>query len=126
MHEVVDATALAVQARASQIAPVDTGALRNSIYVNNGDTSDYTLRVATAQSLNPDMNPLEEIDPEFVIPVSASPGLESYIVVVGVAADYGIFLELGTRNMQPQPFMLPTALGAQDDFEQAMMHVADP
>jgi HK97 gp10 family phage protein len=126
MHEIVDESALAVQTRASQIAPVDTGALRNSIYVNNGDQSDYNLRTATARGLNPDMNALEEIDPEFVIAVSSSPGVDSYISVVGVAADYGLFQELGTRHHRAQPFMLPSALGVQDDFEQAMTHVADP
>jgi HK97 gp10 family phage protein len=126
MHEVVDAAAGAVQERATQLAPVDTGALRNSIYVNNGDASDYTQRVGTAQSLNPDMVALEEIDPEFVISVSSTPGVDSYISVVGVAADYGLFQELGTRHNRPQPFMLPAALGTQDDFEQAMTHIADP
>jgi HK97 gp10 family phage protein len=125
MHEIVDEAAGQVQTRASQLAPVDTGALRNSIYVNNGDASDYSQRVGTAQSLNPDMVALEELDPEFVISVSTSPGNDSYISVVGVAADYGLFQELGTSRNRAQPFMLPAALGVQDDFETAMSHVAD-
>jgi HK97 gp10 family phage protein len=125
MHEIVDEAAGQVQTRASQIAPVDTGALRNSIYVNNGDASDYSQRVGTAQSLNPDMVALEEITPEFVISVSTSPGDESYLSVVGVAADYGLFQELGTSRNRAQPFMLPSALGAQGDFETAMTHIAE-
>jgi len=125
MHQVVDESALAIQERASQIAPVDTGALRNSIYVNNGTESDYSQRTATARGLNPDMIALEEIDPEFVISVSTSPGDASYVSVVGVAAEYGLFQELGTRHMRAQPFMLPAALGVQGDFETAMTHIAD-
>ncbi len=125
MHTVVDAAATDIQTRASQIAPIDTGALRNSIYVNNGTDSDYSQHVATARSLNPDMVALDEIDPEFVIAVSSSPSDNSYVTVVGVAADYGLFQELGTRHMRPQPFMLPSALGTQGDFETAMTHIAD-
>lgn len=125
MHAIVDQAATDIQARASQTAPVDTGALRNSIYVNNGTDSDYNERVSVASSLNPEMIALEEIDPEFVIAVATSPGDAAYVSVVGVAADYGLFQELGTRHMRAQPFMLPSALGVQGDFETAMTHVAD-
>lgn len=125
MHQIVDAAATDIQTRASQIAPVDTGALRNSIYVNNGDSSDYGQRVSTAQSLNRDMIALDEITPEFVISVSTSPSDNAYISVVGVAADYGLFQELGTVHHRAQPFMLPSALGVQGDFETAMSHVAE-
>jgi HK97 gp10 family phage protein len=116
----VDTTAGELQVRASQLAPKDTRALSNSIYVNNGDVSDYSERVSVASGLNPDMVALEEIDPEFVISVSTSPGNDTYLSVVGVAAHYGLFQELGTSNNRAQPFMFPAALGVEGDFEQAM------
>lgn len=125
MHAAVDTAALQIQDRASQIAPVDTGALRNSIYVNNGTDSDYSLRVSTARSLNRDMVALEEIDPEFVIAVSSTPGPDSYISIVAAAAEYALFQELGTRYHRAQPFMYPAALAVEDDFAQAMTHLAD-
>jgi hypothetical protein len=125
MPDIVDQAAVDLQTRASQFAPVDTGALRNSIYVNNGNASDYGQRVSIASGLNPDMTPLPMIDPQFVIPVSTSPGPNSYVTVVGVAAEYGLFQELGTRNNRAQPFMFPAALGVAGDFELAMSHIAD-
>ena len=106
---------------ASQLAPVRTGALRNSIYVNNGTNSNYTSSVATARSLNRDLVPLEELDPEFVIPLAGQNS--GNLAVVGVAADYGIFLELGTAFHAPQTFMLPAAEAVSDDFDNRMRHI---
>ena len=117
----VDQTAAAVQEFASQIAPVDTGALRNSIYVNNGRDSDYASRISIASGLNPDMQALEELDPEFVIPLSGTN--TGNVAVVGVGAHYGIFLEQGTVFQPPQPFMLPAAEASSDDFESLMRNI---
>lgn len=122
-QKAVTDTAASIQTMASQIAPIDTGALRNSIYVNTGTDSDYSTRVATASSLNRDMVPLDEISPEFVIPLSGTN--TGNVAVVGVAAHYGIFLEEGTVFQPPQSFMRPAAESSSDDFSQAMQHVAD-
>jgi len=121
----VDAAAVSLQTLASQLAPVDTGALRSSIYVNTGDTSDYMTRVGTAQQLNRDMEPLDEIDPEFVIALGTTPGPNARIVVVGVAAHYGLFQEEGTVFQPPQSFMRPAAEATASEFEAAMHHIAD-
>lgn len=114
-----------LQTLAYQLSPVDTGALRNSIYVNNGDTSDYQTRVGTAERLNPDMQALEEIPPEFAISLSGGANGGDYIVVVGVAAHYGIFLEEGTVNQPPQSFMRPASEAIADEFQANMARIAD-
>jgi len=125
VREVVDTTANDIQDRASAIAPRRTGAMANSIYVNNGENSDYSTRVSIAAALNRDMQALEEIDPEFVIMLNATPGARAYIAVVGVAAHYGAAVELGTVNQRAQPYLLPAAEVARNDFETSMSHVAD-
>jgi len=102
---------------AAQMAPVDTGALRASIYINDGDTSNYDLRVGSAERLNPDMDALEEISPEFVITLSTTPGARAYSVVVGVAAHYGLYQEEGTVFQPPQSFMRPAAEIVGSDFQ---------
>lgn len=122
MNAVTD-TANDLATLASQRAPVDTGALRASIYVNNGTDSSYSERVAEAENRNPDMQALEELSPEFVIPLGGQN--TGNIAVVGVAAHYGIFQELGTVFQPPQSFMLPAAEAVSDDFTNRMQHVAD-
>ena len=114
-----DQAAQSLQNLAYQLSPVDTGALRNSIYVNNGDQSDYSLRVGTAERLNPDMDALDEIAPEFVISLSEA-GTRAYVVVVGVAAHYGIFQEEGTVFQPPQSFMRPASEAISSDFSNNM------
>lgn len=108
--DVVDGVARDLRDFAYQLAPVDTGALRTSIYLNNGDDlDDYSEQVGFAENLNPEMDALDRIDPEFVIPLSVSAGQGGYFVVVGVAAHYGIFLEEGTVFQPAQPYMRPSA-----------------
>ena len=121
----VDQAARDLQTLAYQLSPVDTGALRNSIYVNNGSTSDYQTRVGTAERLNPDMEALEEIPPEFAISLSGGAASGDYITVVGVAAHYGIFLEEGTVNQPPQSFMRPASEAISDEFQASMARIAD-
>ena len=108
---------------ANQLAPRDTGSLASSIYVNDGESSDYGERVGAAQALNREVVILPEIAPEFVI--SLSGGDASTGVVVGVAASHGIFQEFGTRYMAAQPFMTPAVLRTEISFTNDMMHVAD-
>jgi HK97 gp10 family phage protein len=113
-----------VQTRAQQLAAVDTGAMRASIYVNDGEDSDYQQAATQARQLNPRAVILDEIDPEFVI--SPSGGQDpDYTAVVGVAAGHGIFNEYGTVHMRPQPFLIPAALSTQDDFTTGMSRIAD-
>lgn len=104
---------------AESLAPVDTGALRASIYVNDGDASTYDTRVGQAERLNPDMEALDEIHPEFVISLQDVTD-KAYVVVVGVAAHYGIFQEEGTVFQPPQSFLRPAAESIGSEFQNDM------
>lgn len=123
-HKVVDDSAVEIQTRASQLAPVDTGSLRESIYRNNGTESDYNERVARARSLNKDLVVLDNIDPEFAISITGVTS-DAYVVVVGVAASHGIHQEFGTRFIRSHPFLTPATLGEESNFQTAMTHIAD-
>jgi HK97 gp10 family phage protein len=127
MHRAVDESAANIQTRASQTAPVDTGALRASIYVTNGSESDYNQRVSQARGLKHDAVILDEMDPQFVISPSSSgtPGPNTYIVIVGVAVEHGAPNEFGTRFMRAQPFLTPAVLGEEGTFNNAMSHILD-
>jgi HK97 gp10 family phage protein len=120
----VDDIARDIQERASQIAPRDTGALSASIYVNNGTDSDYVTHAGTAASLNPDAVIVDEVNPDFVLSLFGG-GDNAYTSVVGVAVNYGIFQEFGTRFMPPQPYLIPSVEPARDAFIERMSHVAD-
>ena len=58
---------------------------------------------------------LDEVTPEFAISLSGSNENE-YAVIVGVAVDYAIFQEEGTRHMAAHPFMRPSILAEEPDF----------
>lgn len=44
---------------------------------------------------------------------------------IGPTANYGVFLELGTSRMAPQPFMGPAADRRAGPFEEAMAQMAE-
>nr|DAF00001.1 MAG TPA: putative tail component [Caudoviricetes sp.] len=79
---VVAKAAFDVEARAKSLAPVDTGALRNSIGTDLGG--------------------------------------DRLSAVIGPTAAYGIYLELGTRRMAPQPYMGPALDAVEPGFVAAM------
>lgn len=84
-RELVKSVAFQVEALAKMKAPVDTGALRNSIYVSLQDS--HTPPTEATENL-----PVPDND------VTA---------FVGPSVEYAIYQELGTSFMEPQPFLLP-------------------
>lgn len=116
--EAVDETATEIQTLARQIAPRRTGSLSESIYVTNGDESDYASRTAAARGVNKQVLILEEIRPDLVISLS---GVDpQYSAVVGVAASHGLPVEFGTRHQDPQPYMTPAVEPQRDAFVDRM------
>jgi len=81
----VKSVGFAVEGLAKMKAPIDTGALRNSIYT----------RTATDNPVSPNSD-LELPNPK-----------KSNSVTVGPSVEYGIYQEFGTRNMGSQPFLIP-------------------
>jgi len=122
-----DAAAAQLQELAASLAPKATGSLAASIYVTNGETSDYSQRVGDAQSLNPGVQIGEEIMPEFVLSnfSSSADMANSYVDVVGVAAGHGIFQEFGTRYQAPQAFLTPACEIIRSSFAESFANVAD-
>lgn len=114
----VDETAQEIQTNARQIAPRRTGSLSESIYVTNGETSDYATRTAAARGVNKQVTILDEIRPDLVI--SLGGGDPEYSAVVGVAAEHGLPVEFGTRFQDPQPYMTPAVEPQRDAFVDRM------
>lgn len=116
---------------ASSIAPKDTGAFSQSIYVSGpGEESDYAQRANAARSLNPQAVIIDEVHPaSFDSGTSRlrnSAGQFSQPeAVVGSAVNYSVFLEDGTRYMAPRPTFRPAIEATRDRFVAAMKTVAD-
>lgn len=80
---VVRRIALEVEAIAKRKAPVDTGALRASIYTRTAGGGEES---PGAQAL---------------------PAPERGVAHVGPSVEYGVYQELGTSDMAPQPYLAP-------------------
>ncbi len=123
-HQNVEDAAHAIQQLAAQLAPQQTGALRSSVYVSSPAGSDYSEHSGEAESRNPLAFILDEIKPEFVLSLFGGNSDSTYTAVVGVAVNYGLFIEFGTRYMGAQPFMTPAAEVARTQFVNTMSNVA--
>jgi HK97 gp10 family phage protein len=116
---------------ASQIAPKDTGAFSQSIYVSGpSEESDYAQRAGAARSLNPQAHIIDEIRPALFDQNAqrfrgANGQFSQPEAVVGSAVQYSIFLEDGTRYMAPQPTFRPAIEATRDRFVAGMKTVAD-
>lgn len=89
MADVVATIGFAVERVAKELAPVDTGALRSSIYTKikqGGHQPDQRDGVVYVDLPEPESE------------------LEA---IVGPTVEYGIWLELGTDRMAAQPYLTP-------------------
>lgn len=93
----VGATAFAIQRQAQINAPVDTGALRNSIYTRIGNRPDgYSAMAAEVTSLKPDAVLGQLPEPE-----------NATTAYVGPSVEYGVYVELGTSKRGAKPYLGP-------------------
>ena len=104
--KVIRKAAFDLQAQAQANAPVDTGFLKNSIYVEMQDTSTY----GQAQDPQGDQTLLPEVE---------KPSNKT-TAIVAVGANYGIFVEYGSVHGPPQPYLTPAAEMVKPEFERAM------
>ena len=95
----VRATAFTIEGKAKVRAPVDTGALRNSIYVRMG------RRPA----------PLPEVEGNPVRVELPAPA-DDQTAHVGPSVDYGIYQELGTERMRAQAYLGPAVSEAASEL----------
>jgi HK97 gp10 family phage protein len=105
MHQGVVKGAFDIQAHAASTAAVDTGNLRNSIYTKTSDGNNYPG--SASNSLVADQ----------------IPDVDEMTAYVAVAASYGVYIELGTRFMPAQPFLLPGANAVQPGFDAYFDHI---
>lgn len=95
----VRATAFAIEATAKTMAPLDTGALRDSIYT----------RVGRQPTLLPEVagNP-----PRVELPRPE----DEQTAHVGPSVEYGLYQELGTTRMAAHPYLGPAVNRAADEL----------
>lgn len=105
VNKLVRVTAFKVEASAKRSAPVDTGFLRNSIYVRTEDSSD-----ARAQG--------GDLFPEL-------PAAEHNAAYIAVGAQYGIFQEFGTSHMPAHPYLVPAVESIRQPFLEALDKLAN-
>jgi hypothetical protein len=100
---VIKTIAFMIEALAKMKAPVDTGALRSSIYV------------ATHQSNNPPSEATESLP---------NPSTR-FSAVIGPSVEYGIHQELGTSQLDAQPYMIPALREVERQLEDGFRPLAD-
>jgi HK97 gp10 family phage protein len=102
-RQVLEGLAYKVESQAKQNAPVQTGALRNSIYTMTKSASNFSRSITNilvgfekrnvqSGSFNIEERPAPEGD---------------VIATVGPSVDYGAYVELGTGKMAARPYLLP-------------------
>lgn len=108
---VIHNTAKAWQKAARAYAPVDTGFMQENIYVSDMQGSDY------------DSGSISPPGDSYLLPEEKPP--DDMSAVVGCAANYSIYQEMGTRFMPPQPYFYPAGVEAQAVFEAEMKKTED-
>jgi HK97 gp10 family phage protein len=97
-----------VRDRARDYAPVETGALRESISVTTKEYSDFNNNVALAKQLRPEAAKL----------VLQEPSVTTHDVVITAPMHYAIFQEFGTKAHAAQPYLVPAFEDVVSDYEQ--------
>lgn len=137
--KIVRKTAFDIQAKAAQKAPVDTGFLRNSIYVLGSGFNTYGRGVQRAGKLKPDKHGtisrrrlqahVRRLDRQraqeaMLLPEMAPPP-DKLTAYVAVGASYGIFLEFGTSRHPAKPYFYSAVDAVLPGLEAALAAVAD-
>jgi HK97 gp10 family phage protein len=94
--------AFRIEASAKQRAPVDTGALRASIYTATQKFSGYAGAAAKAKGRATEEHP-------------APSG--NVIAVVGPCVEYSEYVEFGTHKMGAQPYLTPAVEEVSKEFD---------
>ena|SRR5215471_16329254 len=107
-QDLVDKVATDVEETAQQNCPVDTGFLRDTIYVRTYTRSDYKGGGRVSKKA-------KQSGSYTLKSVPQPPN--QYTAYVAVGASYGAFVELGTVKMSAQPFFFPAVEANRDAFE---------
>jgi hypothetical protein len=99
---VVRAIAFDIQLRAQNVAPVDTGALKNSIYTRTANNEP----LPDVSGYNPDAGRVE-------LPAVTEPG----VAHIGPSVDYGAPVELGMDGRAARPYLGPAVTAVRGFLE---------
>lgn len=110
VSQAVRATAFAIEAKAKVLGKVDTGAMVNSIYVRVGKQPSELPVMKTEKQLEASEGKRVELpEPE-----------NEFTAHVGPSVEYGLYQELGTRNMPAHPFLGPAVNQAASELVHQM------
>jgi len=112
--DAVAAVAFSIERAAKINAPVDTGALRASIYTRIGQRDNYQMALSEAASRKPDVAMGQLPQPE-----------NSTTAYVGPGVEYGVHVELGTSKRGAQPFLTPAVRQVERSLSEHFGKVAD-
>ena len=104
IKEIVAETASELETEMQIRAPVNTGYLMDSIYSTTAYGSSYGVSSYGGKEAFP-----EEPPPE-----------DDHTAYVAVAAEYGAFVEMGTRKMGAQPYFFPAVEALRPEFTRAL------
>ena len=107
--EAVARVAFAIEARAKQKAPVDTGALRASIYTSLKDGGMGVKAMNEARSLRPDVL----TDP---LPMPR----DNHTAYVGPTVEYALGIEIGTVRRAGTPYLQPAVRETEQEFRKML------
>ena len=93
-----------IESAAKQNAPVDTSAMRNSIYTETPDGNTFDVSSSNALSKNPKVTTIQHPKPE------------KGFVNVGPSVNYAEFVEFGTSKQSAQPYLVPAAESVSQKF----------
>ena len=88
--------AFQIEKRAKELAPFDTHALQNSIYVVTQKQDGYSKASSAAKNANPSVTTTQHPTPT-----------GNVIANVGPSVDYAEYQEFGTSKMAAQPYLTP-------------------
>jgi HK97 gp10 family phage protein len=98
-----------IQADAQSLAPVDTGFLKSSIYVVTSSSSTYGQAIGASGE-------------RYLLPEVEKPE-DNQTAYVAVGANYGIYLEMGTRFMPAQPYFYQAVEWGRADLDDALAQI---
>ena len=108
--EIVTKAAFEIEAGAKKLAPVDTGALRSSIFTKTKRRSGFRGAAADAQDKNPKVKNI----PESEFDVDAGEAL------VGSSVEYAFWVEHGNHKIPARPFLGTALEMVRDKFEKML------
>jgi hypothetical protein len=110
LSKIIRKAAIDIQGRAMILAPRRTGFLRNSIYISMKDESSYGQKVEGA---DPGKRLLPEVERPNIITKA----------IVAVGAEYGLYIEMGSRFSPAHPFLIPAADYVVPKMKEALMQL---